>query len=295
MAKHGAVGATIGQRVDEQESAERFSPHERARFEERQAKRAKKQERVDDLRAEARLAINRSNAQVPNRSDDRRHRSVVVERSPLPTRPSAIKDVPKELNKRHGKNKGAKLWQQFKRAAREYEGERFTDSRRSLKPLMASDSDIAEVRELHGLCHYRLGHWHEAIEELESFRRLSLSAEQHPVLMDCHRALGNWADVDYLWGELGDCSPAAELMTEGRIVLSGAIADRGDLAGAVRTLEKGWKPPKSPQEHHLRRAYALADLFERSGAVPRARKLFDWVEAQAPGYGDAGLRSEELV
>ena len=35
------------------------------------------------------------------------------------------------------------------------------------------------------------------------------------------------------------------------------------------------KPPtKRPQEHHLRVTYALADLYERAGDVPKARQLF---------------------
>ena len=297
VAQHGAIGATVGQRIDEQEAQERFSPAETAKFEQRQARRAKQQERVDGLREEARAAIERSGDKGLQSAapKERSNRGAVVERTPLPSRAAAIRDVPKELIRRHGKSKGPKLWQQFKRAGREFESERFTEARRSLKPLMATDSDIAEVRELYGLCFYRLGKWDEAIEELEAFRRISLSSEQHPVLMDAHRAIGNWADVDYLWKELGDCSPEASLMTEGRIVLAGSLADRSDLGAAVRTLEKGWKPPRAPQEHHLRRAYALADLYERSGAVPRARKLFDWVDKQAPGYGDASLRSDALI
>jgi hypothetical protein len=43
------------------------------------------------------------------------------------------------------------------------------------------------------------------------------------------------------------------------------------MADAVRELERGWSVPKRARDHHLRRAYALADLYERSGATPRAR------------------------
>ena len=73
-----------------------------------------------------------------------------------------------------------------------------------------------------------------------------------------------------------------------------AIADRGDVDGAVRLLAKGWKRPSQPKDHHLRRAYALADLYERSGDLPRARALFDWIVTKGPGFVDARERLRSL-
>jgi lipopolysaccharide biosynthesis regulator YciM len=84
------------------------------------------------------------------------------------------------------------------------------------------------------------------------------------------------------------------LVNEGRIVMAGAVADRGDVDGAVRMLAKGWKRPSAPKEHHLRRAYALADLYERSGDVPRARALFHWIVSKAPDFVDSAQRLRSL-
>ena len=150
------------------------------------------------------------------------------------------------------------------------------------------------VRELYGLSLYRLGRWQEAIVELEAFRTMTGSTEQHPVLADCYRALGDYDQVQRLWADLREASPSAELVTEGRIVAAGALADQDRLADAIRTLSDGWRFPKRPQEHHLRRAYALADLYERAGDVPRARQLFRRVEAADPGFGDVGQRIRTL-
>ncbi|NIW35497.1 MAG: hypothetical protein GWN32_02850, partial [Gemmatimonadetes bacterium] len=111
---------------------------------------------------------------------------------------------------------------------------------------MKEAPELPEGRELMGLTLYRLGRWKESIEHLESFRELTDSTEQHPVLADCHRALGRWNDVEELWVELGDASPDPALVTEGRIVLAGARADQGDVAGAIRILERGWRLPKRP-------------------------------------------------
>jgi len=190
-----------------------------------------------------------------------------------------------------GKQKGADSWRLFKRAANEYQDDRFDDCLRTIKPMAKRFAEIVEVQELFGLCLYRLGRWDEAIEELEGFRDRSGTTEQNPVLMDCHRAVGNWADVDELWSELGEHSPSPELMAEGRIVMAGAHGDRGQYGDAIRLLEKGWKPPRQPEVHHLRRAYVLADFLERDGKIPKSRKLFGWIASKDASYLDAGERA----
>ena len=140
-----------------------------------------------------------------------------------------------------------------------------------------------------------MGRWKEAVRELEAFRQLSgASTEQHPVLADCRRALGQHAEVDRLWDELREASPNGELVTEGRIVTAGSLADRGDLAGAVRTLAKGFRLSSSPREHHLRRAYALADLYERAGDLPQARALFERIGVADPTFLDAADRADAI-
>jgi hypothetical protein len=44
----------------------------------------------------------------------------------------------------------------------------------------------------------------------------------------------------------------------------------------------------------LRRAYALADLYERSGASVKARELFRWIATKDPGFADAAERAAQL-
>ena len=173
-------------------------------------------------------------------------------------------------------------------AAEAFEHERFaeaTASAEAARPRAAPG--VAEVRELYGLTLYRLGDYRGAAAQLEAFRTIASSTEQHPVLADCYRAQRRFADVEALWAELAAASPSGALVDEGRIVMAGAIADRGDVDGAVRMLAKGWKRPSRPREHHLRRAYALADLYERSGDLPRARALFDWIVSKAPDFVDS--------
>lgn len=193
-----------------------------------------------------------------------------------------------------GPERAARVEQRLKEAAKAFDGERYGEARKILAPLVDQAPTSVALRELNGLTLYRLGRWKAAAEELEVFRELSGSAEQHPVLADCYRAQKRWSEVDDLWEELRAASPSAELVTEGRIVVAGSLADRGQLDGAVELLATGFRWPKRPQIHHLRRAYALADLYERVGDVPRARSLFERITANAPGFGDAPERAAAL-
>jgi len=229
--------------------------------------------RVDDVREEATSAVKRGRR--PGSSSS----TVEIE-----------DEVKLELNRSVGAVRAPRLEQRLADATRAFSAERYGDAARILRKLVEEAPRVAAARELYGLTLYRQGKWKPAIKELEAFRLLTGSAEQHPVLADSYRAIGNRAMVDELWEDLRSQSPSAELVIEGRIVVAGTYADTGDLSGAIRLLEQGWRMPKRPQEHHLRRAYALADLYERAGDVARARELFSRLVAADPEFGDARIR-----
>jgi tetratricopeptide (TPR) repeat protein len=184
--------------------------------------------------------------------------------------------------------------EQLARAAEAYTAGRERDAARLLRPLRDAYPDAASVRELLGLCHYRMGQYPAATKELEAFVDLSNSVEQHPVLMDCLRAQGKYAKVDELWEELALASPSGALVTEGRIVLAGSRADRGRLRDAIATLDRRATDVKRVQEHHLRLWYALADLFERAGEIPRARELFLRIRKEDASFADVAERLAAL-
>ena len=198
------------------------------------------------------------------------------------------------LRRAVGAGKVERLEERMKDASRAFKRERFEEARRMLRPLAESAPTAESVRELLGLTYYRLGRWKLAVTELESFRDLSASTEQHPVLADCYRALGRHAKVVELWEELRTASPSASLVAEGRIVFAGSLADQGKLSAAIAALEASKPPARHPQLHHLRVTYALADLHERAGDIPKARQLFGIVAAADPELGDVEARMRAL-
>ena len=112
-------------------------------------------------------------------------------------------------------------------------------------------------------------------------------ADQLPVLADCYRALRRYGRVDELWTELREASPSAAIVAEGRIVAAGALADQGDLEGAIAAARAGTRPRRSGSESdHLRQWYVLADLYDRAGDAPRARRCSGAVRDVDPAFAD---------
>jgi len=159
-------------------------------------------------------------------------------------------------------------------AAAAYDGGRYADALRLLRPMAEQAPTASGVRELFGLTLYRLGRWKQAIAELEAFRQLTTSVDQEPVVADCERALGKHGAVEARWEALRQASPGAEVLAEGRLVMAGSLADRGKLQEAIALLSR-YEPDRArPRAWHARTWYALADLYERAGDVPRARALW---------------------
>jgi hypothetical protein len=101
--------------------------------------------------------------------------------------------------------------------------------------------------------------------------------------------------VEKLWSELREASPNAALVAEGRIVAAGARADQGDIAGGIRLLEgRASGSARRPDWHHLRLWYALGDLYERGGDVPKARELFTRVAKAQADFADVAERLQGL-
>ncbi len=115
------------------------------------------------------------------------------------------------------------------------------------------------------------------------------------MLADCHRALGHTRSVDELWDDLRHASPGADVIAEGRLVVAGARADRGDIRGALALLRRADHDLRRPRPHHVRQWYTLADLYERSGDLPRARELFRRVLRHDAELSDAAERLAALV
>ncbi len=191
-------------------------------------------------------------------------------------------------------NRQARYQERLASAADALDRGRYADARRMVQPVLRDLPDLAFAHEIAGLSLYRMGQWRKAVAELEVARQLTNTVQHHAVLADCYRALRRYHDVDALWKELREASPEPALMAEGRIVAAGALADQGDLSGALKAMQKATEVPKKPKEWHLRQWYVLADLYDRSGDVIKARRYFKLVAEVDREFADVTERLRTL-
>ena len=265
--------------------------------EERAQKREQREARKRELQAEAKAALERANSKPVRKSGYAKRPAKIKQykRKPLSNKRNSNQDVSAKLRKILGSAEGQKAYKRLREADAFFQQEQFPEARRKLTPLIKKAPKVSEIQELYGLICYRLKDYAKAAFSLEQYRSLAQSTERHPILMDCYRSENRWDDVKYLWAELADVSPDAATVAEGKIVYANSYADQGNYPKAINILEKGWRAPQRPQEHHLRKAYALADLYDRAGMPVKARELFGWIAASSQNYLDASDRYDELA
>ena len=175
-------------------------------------------------------------------------------------------DVVADVERVAGSAQRAARYHERLRSAAEALGRgRFDDARRMVGPVLRDLPDVAMAHEIAGLSFYSTGQWRKAVAELELARELDHSVRHHAVLADSYRALRRYDLVAELWDELKSASPDPALMAEGRIVAAGALADQGDVTGALKLLDRAREVPKKVREHHLRQWYVLGDLLRPLG------------------------------
>lgn len=228
------------------------------------------------LREEAVAATTR--AQRPRRSPD------------ADIDPEVVAEIHAALTPERAK----RLSERLGMASQALDRERFDEARRITYALAKELPSVAAVHEVHGLACYRMGRWKQAAASLESARQLRPDPALLPVLADCYRALRRWLDVESVWRDLKSASPNHETMAEGRIVVAGALADRGDLRGAIQMLREADKGTKRVREHHLRQWYVLGDLHDRAGDTVSAARYFRQVAAADHDFADVTDRLRAL-
>jgi tetratricopeptide (TPR) repeat protein len=178
--------------------------------------------------------------------------------------------------------------EQMQKAVDAYERNRYEEAARLANRLAQDLPEVTAIREIAGLSSYRSGQWRIARMHLERYRQLSTEPEYLPLEMDAARAMGRVRVVTDLFELLRQESPDPELLAEARLVVAGSIADRGKLREAIELLESNGagEPRRKPADRHVRQWFALADLFDRAGETPRARRYFEMVDAADPdAYG----------
>ena len=163
----------------------------------------------------------------------------------------------------------------LKQAGEAYERDRYEDALRLSRKLDSLVPDIPANLELLGLTQYRMGKYQSALRTLNKHFKLTEDPSQMPVMMDCARALGKSGELDHWWALLRDVSPSREIVTEGRIVYCGYLADSGEFEKAETLLKQALAREVNPTKlTAIRQKYLLGMLYERQGDIAQAREAY---------------------
>ena len=205
------------------------------------------------------------------------------------------KAILQELHATARPGKGEILVKVFAEAAGAYMEEDYAEAIRLGEQAKHIALRSAAARELLGLAYYRTGKWSEAAKELTTFRRISGSTEQNPVIADAYRAMGKPDKALEFCQEIDRKAVEPAVYYEGVIVGAGALADQDRLDDGIAILERLDLRPEVAAEHHLRAWYALADLLERRGRFTQAREWFEAVASADAELTDAPERAKRLT
>ncbi|NKB39859.1 MAG: tetratricopeptide repeat protein [Ilumatobacter sp.] len=203
-------------------------------------------------------------------------------------------DIGAELVDALGNQRGVRLSERLAQASEALDRERFDEARRIASSIAKEAPSVSAVQEVLGLASYRLGRYKPAVAALQQAQELHENPALLPVIADAYRGLRRWSAVERVWDQIKAASPSQEVMSEGRIVMASALADQGDVAGAIAVMQDGRKPPKRVREHHLREWYVLGDLYDRLGETITARRWFGAVADEAPDFFDVHDRLRGL-
>jgi tetratricopeptide (TPR) repeat protein len=186
------------------------------------------------------------------------------------------------------------LSERLAQASEALDRERFQEARRIASSIAKEAPSVAAAHELVGLSSYRLGLYKQAVSALQAAQDLHPNPALLPVIADCQRAQGRWAAVEQVWSDIKASSPSHDVMAEGRMVAAGALADQGDLRGALALMEPAVKRPKVVRDFHLRQWYVLADLYDQLGDPISARRWFATIHEFDDEFADVRDRLRGL-
>jgi tetratricopeptide (TPR) repeat protein len=156
-------------------------------------------------------------------------------------------------------------------------------------------SRSSAVREVLGMALYRQERWHEALSELQAYRRMSGRADQNHLIADCERGVGRPDRAVPLAEEaLAARGVPLEAKAEAVIVAASALADMRRFDQALALLRRVRTRDDVAGSEVLRVWYVIADILEKAGRGAEAAQQFRKIMRHDPGAFDVAERLAEL-
>ncbi|MEY2900004.1 MAG: hypothetical protein RL247_170 [Actinomycetota bacterium] len=156
---------------------------------------------------------------------------------------------------------------------------------------------IPVVRETVGITAYLIGDFALALRELRTYRRLSGSNDQVPMMVDCERGLGRPQKALELAGEVNRRDLDPSVAVELAIARSGARMDLGQLELALQELDIPQLNPQKVFSYSPALFDSYATILSELGRVDEASRWGDLANraAEALALKDHGDGDEVVV
>lgn len=152
---------------------------------------------------------------------------------------------------------------------------------------------IGLVRETVGITAYTIGDFAVALRELLTFRRISGSNDQLPLMVDCERGLGRPDRALELGRSVDRASLLPGVRVNLAIAMSGARLDKGENDLALAELQIPELNPEKVFPYSVPLFFAYADTLEILGKDAEAKRWFNLAErAQVALDGNPGPEDE---
>jgi hypothetical protein len=152
---------------------------------------------------------------------------------------------------------------------------------------------IALVRETVGITAYTIGDYAVALRELLTFRRISGSNDQIPLMVDCERGLGRPDRALELGRSVDRASLLPGVRVHLAIAMSGARLDRNEYDLALAELQIPELNPEKVFAYSVPLFRAYADTLEVLGKAAEAKRWFDLADrAEIALQGNPGPEDE---
>lgn len=154
---------------------------------------------------------------------------------------------------------------------------------------------IPVVRETLGITAYLVGDFALALRELRTYRRLSGSNDQVPMMVDCERGLGRPGKALELAGEVNRAELSAPIAVELAIARSGARLDLGQLDLALQELEIPQLNPDVAYSYSPALFDSYATILSLMGNEEQAQIWGERANRAAQALESAGDAGEDAV
>jgi len=214
-----------------------------------------------------------------------------AKRAPRPNLPPAVLE---ELRQTARRGEAEEAVTHMDRAVKSLAREEHVRAAKAAEEAKAAAPRSAAVREVLGLAYYQQGRFHEALSEMQAYRRLSGRQDQNHIAADCHRALGQPRKAVPLVEEELRAQVGEEAHAEAVVVGASALADMGRFEQALALLRRRSTRADVGRGSDLRIWYVTGDVLERAGRPDEAAEQFRRVVRHDPGAYDAAERLARL-